>query len=94
MNTDLPLLAVVVNRVGEQIGDHLIDPVGVTESRRWFESGLDLDAVLEGEWARAFEAGPGGLRQIEWMTAHWLLTGVEPGEFNTSARMQSPRAVK
>jgi len=67
-DADFAVWLVIVNGVGDEVGDDLAELVGVAAGFSGREIALDLDAALPGERAQAFDGIVSDLGQIDALT--------------------------
>lgn len=72
--------AIVVDGVGEEVGDDLADAAGVAVDLRGGEVGVDGDVFGGGDGLEEVDGFAGGGGEVEGLEIHALGAGVEPGE--------------
>src|SRR6266536_2209150 len=77
---NLAVRSVVVDGIGEKVGDELAEAVGVAESLCGAEVAVDFDAALFGKWADASDTDARVVRQIDSAAADGFLVGIEACE--------------
>ncbi len=76
-----PPSLVVVNGVGEEVGDDLCEAFGVAVANGGGEIGVDVDTACGGERADEFDAVGGEHGKVAFIAAQRFLAGVEAGQF-------------
>ena len=77
---NLAIRFVVVDGIGEKIGDELAKAVGVAESLSGAEVAVNFDATLFGKRADASDTDARAFRQIDSAPAYGFLAGIEARE--------------
>src|SRR5258705_5270051 len=70
-----------MDRVSEQVCDHLRDSLLVTLAEYTGKVGVDLNSAFCGQWADQVEAFARGACKVELRSMHGFLTGVQAGQF-------------
>ena len=91
----LAAVAVIFNRIGEEIGEHLREVVDIATTESFGEVRVDLDPTLCGRGTDEFEAIGGDQGQVARFARGRFLPGIEPGEVEqcrSDGACDAPRA--